>query len=122
METDIKWFSKRIRDLHSEGNVVYGVGDEGIFIRSMNGGENWTVQRFPTKATSWNVCSNVQGTVIAHGDKTLYHSNDFGSTWETIHPFLEYGGGAPSIRSLFYTNITYLSVRKYMLNMVVFGL
>ena len=82
--------------------------------------ENWTVQRFPTKATSWNVC-NIEGTVIAHGDKTLYHSNDFGSTWETIHPFLEYGGGAPSIRSLFYINITYLSVRKYMLNMVVFG-
>lgn len=94
-------FQKRIRDLHSEDNVVYGVGDEGIFIRSMNGGENWTVQRFPTKATSWNVCSNIEGTVIAHGDKTLYHSNDFGSTWETIHPFFEYGGGAPSIRSLF---------------------
>ena len=55
METNFTWFSKRIRDLHSEDNVVYGVGDEGIFIRSMNGGENWTVQRFPTKATSWNV-------------------------------------------------------------------
>ena len=38
METNFKWFSKRIRDLHSEDNVVYGVGDEGIFIRSMNGG------------------------------------------------------------------------------------
>ncbi len=107
IEQDGEWkqilhgFQKRIRDLHSEDNVVYGVGDEGIFIRSMNGGENWTVQRFPTKATSWNVCSNIEGTVIAHGDKTLYHSNDFGSTWETIHPFLEYGGGAPSIRSLF---------------------
>ena len=87
----------------------------------MNGGENWTIQRFPTKATSWNVCSNVQGTVVAHGEKTLYLSNNFGSTWETIHPFLEYGSAAPSIRSLFYINITYLLVRKYMLNMVVFG-
>ena len=47
------------------------------------------------------MCNNIEGTVIAHGDKTLYHSNDFGSTWEIIHPFLEYGGGAPSIRSLF---------------------
>ena len=33
METNFKWFSKRIRDLHSEDNVVYGVGDEGIFIQ-----------------------------------------------------------------------------------------
>ena len=31
----------------------------------------------------------------------LYLSNNFGSTWETIHPFLEYGSAAPSIRSLF---------------------
>ena len=30
METNLKWFSKRIRDLHSEDNVVYGVGDEGF--------------------------------------------------------------------------------------------
>ena len=75
METGLTGFQKRIRDLHSEGNVVYGVGDEGVFIRSMNGGETWTIQRFPTKATSWNVCSNENGTVIAHGDKTLYHSN-----------------------------------------------
>ena len=29
---------KTNKDLHSEDNVVYGVGDEGIFIRSMNGG------------------------------------------------------------------------------------
>jgi len=107
IEKDGEWkqiltgFQKRIRDLHSEGNVVYGVGDEGVFIRSMNCGETWTIQRFPTKATSWNVCSNVQGTVIAHGDKTLYLSNNFGSTWETIHPFLDYGSDAPSIRSLF---------------------
>ncbi|EEK72202.1 MULTISPECIES: WD40/YVTN/BNR-like repeat-containing protein [Bacillus] len=107
IEKDGEWkqaltgFQKRIRDLHSEGNVVYGVGDEGVFIRSMNGGETWTIQRFPTKATSWNVCSNENGTVIAHGDKTLYHSNNFGSTWETIQPFLNYGSEAPSIRSLF---------------------
>lgn len=107
IEQDGKWerilsgFQKRIRDLQSSGNVVYGVGDEGIFIRSMDCGDNWTIQRFPTKATSWNVCSNKSGAVIAHGDKTLYLSNNFGSTWETIHPFLCYGSGAPSIRSLF---------------------
>ncbi|KEK22239.1 hypothetical protein [Bacillus gaemokensis] len=94
-------FQKRIRDLHSNGNVIYGVGDEGIFIRSMDRGDNWTIQRFPTKATSWNVCSNESGTVVAHGDKTLYFSNNFGSTWETIRPFLCYGTDAPSIRSLF---------------------
>ncbi len=107
IEQDGEWkkilngFQKRIRDLHSEGNVVYGVGDEGVFIRSMNGGSAWEVRRFPTKATSWNVRSNKNGIVVAHGDKTLYHSNNFGSTWETIHPFLDYGSDAPSIRSLF---------------------
>lgn len=52
----------------------------------MNGGETWEVRCFQTKATGWNVCSIEGGTVIAHGDKTLYHSNNFGSTWETIHP------------------------------------
>lgn len=67
IEQDGKWerilsgFQKRIRDLQSSGNVVYGVGDEGIFIRSMDCGDNWTIQRFPTKATSWNVCSNKSG-------------------------------------------------------------
>ncbi|KFN04064.1 hypothetical protein D0U04_13515 [Bacillus clarus] len=118
IEQDGEWkqiltgFQKRIRDLHSGGNVVYGVGDEGVFIRSMNGGEDWTIQRLPTKATSWNVCSNENGTVIAHGDKTLYLSRNFGSTWETICPFLCYGIDAPSIRSLFlYKHYVYIGTK-----------
>ncbi|WP_459500170.1 WD40/YVTN/BNR-like repeat-containing protein [Bacillus sp. C1] len=94
-------FQKRIRDLCSNGKMIYGVGDEGIFVRSMDGGENWSVQRFPTKATSWNVCSNADGKVIAHGDKTIYVSDNFGTTWETIRPFHCYDIDAPSIRSLF---------------------
>ncbi|MBY0598614.1 hypothetical protein [Bacillus bingmayongensis] len=94
-------FQKRIRDLCSNGKMIYGVGDEGIFVRSMDGGENWSVKRFPTKATSWNVCSNEHGKVIAHGDKTVYVSNNFGTTWETIRPFHCYSIDAPSIRSLF---------------------
>lgn len=49
METNFKWFSKRIRDLHSEDNVVYGVGDEGIFIRSMNGGRTGQFSVFQQK-------------------------------------------------------------------------
>lgn len=107
MQEDNKWrpifigFQKRIRDLHSNGNMIYGVGDEGIFICSMDGGRDWEVKRFPTKASSWSVCSNEDGVVIAHGDKTLYISKNFGSTWETIYPFHMYGEKAPSIRSLF---------------------
>ncbi|MDM5189206.1 hypothetical protein QUF99_18450 [Bacillus sp. DX4.1] len=105
-------FQKRIRDLHSDGDMIYGVGDEGIFIRSMNGGKNWTIQRFPTKATSWSVCSDTKGTVIAHGDKALYLSNNFGSTWETILPFQCYGSGAPSIRSLFlYKHLLFIGTK-----------
>jgi hypothetical protein len=68
----------------------------------MDGGESWNVQRFPTKASSWNVCSNGTGTVIAHGDKVVYISRNFGSTWKVIRPFQLYGKHAPSIRSLFF--------------------
>nr|WP_239534607.1 hypothetical protein [Priestia taiwanensis] len=94
-------FTKRIRDLHSDGKIIYGVGDEGIFIRSMDGGESWDVQRFPTKASSWNVCSDGEGLVIAHGDKVIYMSHNFGLTWKVVRPFVHVGVHAPSIRSLF---------------------
>ncbi len=108
VEQDGEWkrilngFQKRIRDLHSEDNVVYGVGDEGIFIRSMNGGENWTIQRFPNKKQRVGMyVAMYKELLLLMEKKTLYLSNNFGLTWETIHPFLEYGSAAPSIRSLF---------------------
>ena len=121
METNFKWFSKRIRDLHSEDNVVYGVGDEGIFIRSMNGGENWTIQRFPTKATSWNVCSDVQGNVVAHGEKRCIFLIISVRHGKLFIRFLSMAVRHRLFDRYFYINITYLLVRKYMLNMVVFG-
>lgn len=92
---------KKIRDLDSNGDFIYGVGDEGVFLRSLNGGKDWTLRRFPTASSIWNVCSNVQGLVVAHGEKKLYISTDFGDTWKTLEPFQLFHHQAPSIRSLY---------------------
>lgn len=94
-------FNKKIRDLDSNGPLIYGVGDEGIFLRSLNGGIDWMVQRFPTRASIWNVCSNLQGLVVAHGEKMLYISMNFGDSWTTFNPFHFCSSSSPSIRSLY---------------------
>ncbi|MGG3891183.1 WD40/YVTN/BNR-like repeat-containing protein [Metabacillus fastidiosus] len=87
-----------IRDLISEGNMIFGVGDKGIFIKSENGGLNWTIRRFPTKASIWSICSNSKGVLVTHGEKVLYVSTDYGDTWKVVYPFNF--PNAPSIRSL----------------------
>ncbi|MEM5003029.1 hypothetical protein [Priestia megaterium] len=87
-----------IRDLKCTGKIIYGVGDKGIFIRSTNEGETWRIQRFPTKASVWSITCNPKGLVVAHGEKVIYISTNYGETWNTLYPFQF--SNPPSIRSL----------------------
>ncbi|WP_100333568.1 beta propeller repeat protein [Bacillus alkalisoli] len=92
--------SRKIRDFHESGEHIYGVGDAGLFIRSSSGGYGWTIKRFPTKATVWNVSSSELGIVAAHGEKLLFLSFNFGETFRVIDPFSHISHNKPSIRSL----------------------
>ncbi|PEL09892.1 hypothetical protein [Bacillus sp. AFS017336] len=88
----------QIRDLKCVGRTIYGVGDNGIFIKSINEGKDWNIEQFPTKASVWSVCCNAKGLVVAHGDKVIYISTNYGETWKIISPFKV--NKPPSIRSL----------------------
>lgn len=88
----------QIRDLKCVGRIVYGVGDNGLFIKSSNEGKDWIIKQFPTKASVWSVCCNSNGLVVAHGDKVIYISTNFGETWKINSPFKV--SKPPSIRSL----------------------
>ncbi|MGO4887620.1 WD40/YVTN/BNR-like repeat-containing protein [Anaerobacillus sp. MEB173] len=93
----------RILDLKCSGDILYGVGDEGTFIRSLDYGKSWTTQKMKTLGPIWSVCCNEDGTVVTHGNHILFLSHDFGQTWKTVHPFhsLKY---KPSIRSILLDN------------------
>ena len=88
----------QIRDLTCSGGIIYGAGDNGIFIRSTNGGNDWLVEHFPTKANVWSIVSNGRGLVVAHGEKVIYISTNYGETWSVLSPFGVHN--PPSIRSL----------------------
>ncbi|WP_088042321.1 hypothetical protein [Bacillus sp. EAC] len=87
-----------IRDLKCVGKMIYGVGENGVFIKSENEGKDWSIKHFPTKASVWSLCCNSKGLVIAHGEKVIYISTNFGETWKVISPFTV--NNSPSIRSL----------------------
>jgi hypothetical protein len=88
-----------IRDLVSVGSMIFGVGDRGIFIKSKDRGLNWSIRRFPTKASIWSICINSNGVLVTHGEKVLYISTDYGDTWKVVHPY--HFPNPPSIRSLY---------------------
>ena len=90
--------NNQIRDLKSVDRFIYGVGDNGLFIKSVNDGKDWLVKQFPTKASVWSVCCNSKGLVVAHGEKVIYISTNYGETWKIISPFQV--PNPPSIRSL----------------------
>ncbi|OIJ18739.1 hypothetical protein BKP45_15760 [Anaerobacillus alkalidiazotrophicus] len=91
----------RILDLTFIDSIIYGVGDNGTFIRSTDYGHTWDVSTLPTTGSMWSICSNKNGTVVTHGNTVLFLSLDFGNTWKTLHPFQGLIGSKPSIRSLF---------------------
>ncbi|SDZ09809.1 hypothetical protein SAMN05421736_10667 [Evansella caseinilytica] len=91
---------RRILDLTCMKNTIYGVGDNGIFIRSSDYGETWQTTTLPTKGSIWSVCASEHGTIATHGNNVIFVSNDFGNSWKTIRPFHSLKGAKPSIRSL----------------------
>lgn len=106
--------TKKIRDFHESGAYIYGVGDAGLFIRSSSGGNGWTIKRFPTKATVWNVSSSQNGLVVAHGEKLLFISYNFGETFKVIDPFSNISHNKPSIRSLvLYKNYLFIGTKVH---------
>ncbi|MCI3921135.1 hypothetical protein MO973_12900 [Paenibacillus sp. TRM 82003] len=101
---------KRIRDLTSQQEKVFGIGDGGTFIKSTDGGRSWTARRFSTQAPGWSICSDATGTVVAHGEKVLYISTDYGDTWSVVKPFQRHD--SPSIRSLcLYQNFIFIGTK-----------
>lgn len=101
---------KRIRDLTSQQEMVFGIGDRGTFIRSIDGGSSWTVKHFPTQSHGWSICSDANGTVIAHGENVLFISTDYGDTWKLVKPFQQIE--APSIRSLcLYRHVVFIGTK-----------
>lgn len=90
---------ERILDLKSTGQIVYGVGDAGLFIMSKNGGETWRMKRFHTNSSMWSVCCNNEGLIVTHSEKSLFLSRNFGETWQRVEPFT-FSKNPPAIRSL----------------------
>lgn len=90
----------RILDLIYCDSMIYGVGDCGTFIRSLDYGLTWDVTKLPTTGSIWSVCSDKTGTVVTHGNSVLFLSTNFGATWKTLSPFASLLGSKPSIRSI----------------------
>lgn len=91
----------RILDLTFNDSNIYGVGDNGTFIRSTDYGCTWEMTTLPTSGSIWSICTNNNGTVVTHGNYVLFLSSDFGKTWKILHPFQSLLGNKPSIRSIF---------------------
>lgn len=78
----------RILDLSSTSNgVIYGVGDNGIFIRSLDWGETWVIHRLPTSMSIWSISCSDSGAIITHGQHCIYVSTDFGQSFQVLKPF-----------------------------------
>lgn len=90
----------RILDLKCNGQTLYGVGDEGTFIKSVDYGNTWVTKKMKTRGSIWSLCCNDEGTVVTHGNHVLFLSHDFGETWTVIKPFHSLKDDMPSIRSI----------------------
>jgi photosystem II stability/assembly factor-like uncharacterized protein len=66
-------------------NTVWAVGDDGILIKTTNGGVNWLSQPTPTSAPIYAVkfLSATYG-FIAGGNATLFKTEDGGAKWTRI--------------------------------------
>jgi hypothetical protein len=101
-----------IRDLKCTGEIIYGAGDKGTFIRSTDEGNTWIIERFPTTASVWSISCNSKGLVVAHGEKVIYISTNYGETWNTLYPFEL--SNPPSIRSLcLYENNLFIGTKVH---------
>ncbi len=103
-EKKLLQLENRILDLTFLENIVYGVGDKGTFIRSLDYGRTWDCISLPTLGSIWSICANHKGTVVTHGNHVLFLSTDFGQTWKTLQLFHGLGVNKPSIRSILLDN------------------
>lgn len=99
-EKELLALDHRILDLTFVNSVIYGVGDKGTFIRSIDYGASWEISQLGTSGSIWSICANHNGTVVTHGTNVLFLSKDFGKTWKNLHPFQSLLGTKPSIRSI----------------------
>ncbi|MGD7009066.1 exo-alpha-sialidase [Metabacillus sp. 84] len=90
---------ERIRSIATYGGIIFGGGDRGLIMRSMDNGRTWTSAILPTNAAIWSIAVSKEGMVAAHGKHTVYFSSDFGSSWSS-YPIFAHLEDKPVIRSL----------------------
>ncbi|MFC0270727.1 WD40/YVTN/BNR-like repeat-containing protein [Metabacillus herbersteinensis] len=90
---------QRILTIMEIGHTLFGAGENGMILRSMDNGETWSKTYFPTKASVWSLTGTNDGCIFAHGKHSIYVSENFGDSWIAFKPFqtLE---TPPVIRSL----------------------
>lgn len=95
----------RILDLKCSGDIIYGIGDNGVFIRSKDCGLTWEKRKLSTSGSIWSISCNEKGLVAAHGQHVVFLSRDFGRSWKIIKIFKNLEN-PPAIRSLYLDDYT----------------
>lgn len=83
--TDLTQIGKLRTSFAINQNLVWVAGDNGILLKTENGGNTWVSQPTPTSSAiySINFVSQFVG-FIAGGNGTLYKTTDGGSTWTKL--------------------------------------
>lgn len=64
-----------------ESGDGYAVGQEGVILKTGNGGNSWEVLATPTKAVLTDLRAGAAGKLVVAGIYTLLYSDDGGKTW-----------------------------------------
>lgn len=79
--------SSQITDIEIIGNIIYVSGYRGLLLKSVDGGDNWTILNVPdgdaVNLTEVQFFSETQGLIRAIGDY-LYETEDGGVTWSAV--------------------------------------
>lgn len=95
------------------GLVLYAVGEDNTFLRTLNGGQIWSAVTGPAVGIAPNdlyVVKAVEGTdIVFVGDEqgNVYRSEDNGDTWETV--FVANDATSGGIRSITACNCNIIS-------------
>ncbi len=77
------------------GGALYIVGEQGLLLRSTDGGERFTALPSPYKGSWFGVLAAGEGSVLAYGLRgSLYRSTDRGDSWRAIDTGVASGLGA----------------------------
>jgi len=96
-------------------NTAYAVGNNGVVLKTTNGGTSWSVKTFPVSTNNYCVFfQNANTGFVGNQNANIYKTTDGGNTWETNGSASTYAVTSITMTSAFtgYCGDRYSNIQK----------